>query len=119
MTKFNIVVLLYWVSLSSAATDLSCLGSEPFWSLNAKGKHIEFSDINDQTIAFELSATLASLNHTNRWIIQGDGSQADTITISLSKTEQCSDDMSDFTYEYDVAFVMGEKVFSGCCNRMK
>ncbi|WP_221075576.1 hypothetical protein [Agarivorans aestuarii] len=118
-TCLGLVVLSFMGVASSSATQLQCLGTEPFWGLDVEDGVIKYSDIDDNITMFELKEKLASINHTNRWIIQGADSKEGKITISLNKTEQCSDDMSDFAYEYDVTFVMGEKAFSGCCNRMK
>ncbi|WP_411993764.1 hypothetical protein [Agarivorans sp. DSG3-1] len=118
-------ILLTFFAFNAVAKDnlsiesLECLGAEPFWGLSVKGETIFYSDIDDQTTSFTLGKVIASVNHNNRWVIQGSGLNGEAVSITLAKTHQCSDDMSDFVYEYDVMFSVGDKyLYSGCCNRI-
>lgn len=99
---------------------LKCIGTEPFWSLDLKDSTVTFEDIDSIKTNFKLAKTEASRNHTNRWFITATGNKPEeSLSISLIKTNMCSDDMSDFNYEYDMTtLINGTQVFSGCCNRM-
>ena len=104
---------------------LKCIGTEPFWSLDLKGQDITLEDLDSARGSFKLSKAIASSNHTNRWFLTADGSKQkgskrkDSLSLALFKTNQCSDDMSDFSYEYDVIISTPDaQVLSGCCNRI-
>jgi len=99
---------------------LKCIGTEPFWSLDLKDSTITFEDIDSIKASFKLSKAEVSSNHTNRWFITAIGNKpGESLSMSLIKTKMCSDDMSDFNYEYDMTtLINGTQVLSGCCNRM-
>lgn len=99
---------------------LNCIGTEPFWSLDLKDSTITFEDLDSIKTNFTLSKAEVSSNHTNRWFITAIGKKSEeSLSISLIKTNMCSDDMSDFNYEYDMTTsINGTQVLSGCCNRM-
>jgi uncharacterized membrane protein len=101
-------------------SSLECVGTEPFWSLDLKGSVVIFEDLDSVHGEFELSKVITSSNHTNRWLLLARNSESSNMSIALNKTDQCSDDMSDFSYEYEVMIVTPEeKLFSGCCNRIR
>jgi len=99
---------------------LNCIGTEPFWSLDLKDSTVIFEDIDSIKTNFKLEKAEVSRNHTNRWFITATANKPEeSLSISLIKTNMCSDDMSDFNYEYDMTtLINGTQVFSGCCNRI-
>jgi len=99
---------------------LKCLGTEPFWSIDVKDNNLSMEDLNGTVKNFTLNAAIQSDNHNNRWFLKAnDNKDNSPVILALTKSDQCSDDMSDFNYEYDVtALIQGDKVLSGCCNRI-
>ena len=75
-------------------TLLSCLGTEPFWSLEIRSGIIILRDLDESETAFALSRVAASSNHTNRWMLEGTVQGRSKLAIALWKTDSCSDDMS-------------------------
>ena len=99
---------------------LNCLGSEPFWSLDVNRQKVTLEDLDSNQLNFQLITATTSSNHTNRWFLTAKNSKRDKLSIALIKTDRCSDDMSDFSYEYEVIMSTPEaEVLSGCCNRIK
>ena len=99
---------------------LKCLGSEPFWSLDVNQQKVTLEDLGSNQLNFQLTTATTSSNHTNRWFLTASNYKKDNLSIALIKTNQCSDDMSDFSYEYEVIISTPEaEVLSGCCNRIK
>lgn len=105
---------------TASFSTLKCLGSEPFWSLDVNRQKVTLEDLSSNQLSFQLTKATTSINHTNRWFLTANNSKKDNLSIALIKTNQCSDDMSDFNYEYEVIISTPEaEVLSGCCNRVK
>ncbi|WP_347330733.1 SH3 domain-containing protein [Marinimicrobium locisalis] len=102
--------------LASFSEPLKCLGTEPFWSLEAKDGEIVFSDMGETELDYATLNISQSQNHTNAWLFRfGDG--ASQGRMMLKQTEQCNDDMSDRLYDYEVGIELPEGRFlTGCCN---
>ncbi|RCU45698.1 hypothetical protein DU002_14660 [Corallincola holothuriorum] len=99
---------------------LKCLGTEPFWSLELKDRTIVLEDMDSVQGQFKLTKAITSSNHTNRWFLTATGADSASVSVALSKTNQCSDGMSDFSYEYEVMLLTPEQqLLSGCCNRIE
>jgi len=66
---------------------------------------------------YALSSDNSSINHTNRWMLQGSTRGTADLAITLWKTGSCSDDISERNYQYEIIYrAPGSSVFSGCCN---
>ena len=136
-SNFSLIMTLFTALIAATAcaedeteatakfNTLKCIGTEPFWSLDLKGQDITLEDLDSVRGSFKLSKAIASSNHTNRWFLTAVGSKrkdskrADSLSLALFKTNQCSDGMSDFSYEYDVTISTPDaQVLSGCCNRI-
>lgn len=131
--NFNLIATLFIALIAATAcaedgtkttakfNTLNCIGTEPFWSLDLKGSDIILEDLDSAQGNFKLTKATASSNHTNRWFLTAESAKrGDFLSIALSKTNQCSDGMSDFSYEYDVIISTPDsQVISGCCNRIK
>ncbi|MGF1727154.1 hypothetical protein [Photobacterium nomapromontoriensis] len=125
---FIVTSLSFLLSTTACAEDshntqfntLHCLGTEPFWSIDLQENDIRLEDLNMTEQHFKLTQVIMSSNHTNKWFLTAKSkNQNDLLTISLSKTGQCSDDMSDFNYEYEIIVSTPDAlVLSGCCNRI-
>ena len=118
-----LLIATAWADNTTSSTKfetLKCIGTEPFWSLDLKDSTVNFEDIDSTKTNFKLAKAEVSSNHTNRWFITATGNKPEeSLSMSLIKTNMCSDDMSDFNYEYDITTsINGTQVFSGCCNRM-
>lgn len=95
---------------------LKCLGTEPFWSLDAEGGEITFSDMEESESTYAALEINPSQNHTNAWLFRLAGGDKEG-RLMLTRTEQCTDDMSDRLYEDAVGFELPEGRFlTGCCN---
>ncbi|MGF1689173.1 hypothetical protein L4C36_21305 [Photobacterium japonica] len=103
-----------------ASPTLSCLGTEPFWGIDVKGKALIFSDLGGEQTLFNINFYSSSINHTNRWVMQAINKDAEQpISLALYETGECTDDMSDFRYQHEVIVTMPDHaVYSGCCNRL-
>ena len=104
-------------SATKEFTTLTCLGTEPFWSLDVESVKITTRDIDENETTYALSSVSPSNNHTNRWMLQGTAQSANELNIALWKTNSCSDDMSERSYQYEIIYnTPDDGVFSGCCN---
>jgi len=106
-----------------ALEKLTCNGSEPDWFLlfDPIKKTIEFESISLEKRFFNSQEIKRSKNNTNKWFVNAkSNSNSDKLIISLIETNQCSDDMSDFTYKYAINIDRENNgVYSGCCNRIE
>lgn len=107
-------------STTAEFTTLNCLGTEPFWSLDVKSGKVVLRDIDESETYYALSGVNSSINHTNRWMLQGAARGTTDLIIALWKTGSCSDDMSERNYQYEIMCSTPDgNVFSGCCNVIK
>lgn len=116
--------LVGWVSkhyvepaqLAEFDDPLKCLGTEPFWSLDTAGGEVTFSDMGEAEDRYAVLEINGSQNHTNAWLFRlTDGDSEGR--LMLTRTEQCTDDMSDRLYEYTIGVELPEGRFlTGCCN---
>lgn len=102
--------------LASFAEPLKCLGTEPFWSLDSSNGQTAFSSMGDKASTYAIVNISQSQNQTNAWLFHfTDG--ANQRRIVLKKTGQCSDNMSDRLYDYELGFELPEgRYLTGCCN---
>jgi len=107
----------YWLDLEQ---NLSCSGTEPFWSLSQGSNHV-FFDLNGQETAYSLRAMGRSANNIGRAGFTAVTSAVDRSTISgFIAAQSCSDGMSDRQYGISIDLMLqksiGLKMLSGCCS---
>lgn len=100
--------------------DLFCVFTEPFYSVDIKDGELFLRDMSEKTIPFIVTSIDQSLNHTNTWVLTAKSKNNDNAVLFIQETNSCTDDMSDFTYKYNVVFhYKKEKItLSGCGNRI-
>lgn len=96
---------------------LNCIGTEPFWNLKVDTR-IRFKRMAEPYSTLSGSEAVLSGNHTNVWSLEAWSSGGERAVLFLRETGQCSDDMSDFRYRYEVFVRIGGEAYSGCCNRL-
>ena len=96
---------------------LHCIGTEPFWSLKVDSR-VRFARMAEPYTILSGSRATPSSNHTNVWSLEARGVGSERALLFLRRTDQCSDDMSDFRYRYEVFVRISGDVYSGCCNRL-
>jgi len=110
-------------SQAQALEKLTCNGSEPDWFLlfDPSDKTLEFESISIKKQFFNSQEIKQSKNNTNKWFVNAkSNSSKEELRFSLIETNQCSDDMSDFTYKYAINIDRENNgVYSGCCNRIE
>jgi uncharacterized membrane protein len=101
---------------------LSCGGTEPFWSLRLGSDEAVFETPGveaPEREEYRVLATAAGRNRARQWAYYlGPGSPATRIAL-VTRTEACSDGMSDFTYPYELVLVdvdPGDGPLQGCCS---
>lgn len=96
-------------------TELSCFGTEPFWSLHlTQNQSAEFQNPDTGTVVFSIGTLTASSGQTGRY-----ATRLDNAGFAVIRREFCSDGMSDRSYglSVDVGLSSPELVmFSGCCS---
>lgn len=102
--------------LAHSLEPLSCLGTEPFWSLAIDEGQADYESFEGKTRSLALTRVRQSTNHSNQWLLAlKNGS--DRGTAFLMRTGQCSDDMSDRSYPYQLSIELPDGSFlSGCCS---
>ena len=101
---------------------LSCAGTEPFWSLRIGPGEAVFdaplADVSSKWTDRVLSAT-GGQNRPRQWAYHlGPEDHARRVAI-VTRTNACSDGMSDWTYPFDLILVdvdAGSAPLQGCCN---
>jgi uncharacterized membrane protein len=110
---------------------LTCVGTEPFWSLALGGETAVYETPDRSGAAAERYAVLASVagrTVRRQWAFHlapepSDAAPAATTTriAVVSRTDRCSDGMSDWTYPYDAMLLdldPGSGPLQGCCSLM-
>lgn len=90
---------------SGLPVGLGCSGTEPFWSLDL------------------LKLGAISIDGASQPILQSGVSRNSSIayffstpdSVGVLRAQQCSDSMSDRTYGWQIDFVSGQGLYSGCC----
>lgn len=97
---------------------ISCYGTEPFWSLAYDGNNaLHYSDINGTDRLMRVQSILRAAGRLDRHaLIAG---SADGLVTAVYARAQCSDGMSDRAYGFTVDAVLrepdGHVLVSGCC----
>ena len=94
----------------------SCVGTEPFWSLQREGDAIAFST-PDSASGYMITARSGSANRRDRFHIIAEGAVG--TAVAILRTEACSDGMSDRAFGISVDLLLGigpeARQLSGCC----
>lgn len=101
---------------------LECLGTEPFWALQIDPSGLgTFESMDKQGIPFLVEAKENAQGRTDLWHLSFAASTSGKLmTAFLSASGNCSDDMSDHRYKYEVFLSKSPLgVLKGCCNRIE
>ncbi len=93
---------------------LRCSGTEPYWRLSLKDGLLTHDFVNWQS-PYALTKVLESVNHNNQWWLKGERSSLPELNIMLKKSLQCSDDMSEQVFAYELSLSIDDSAYSGCC----
>ncbi len=110
---------------ATAAQELECLGTEPFFGLKI--------DFENQEMSYAAPGEAKALISSIRTISQAQGMKSDMVTVIQSKNSEttatliekriagaaCNDGMSDREYVYHLVLNLPNKVLYGCCNVRK
>ncbi|CCN84397.1 hypothetical protein VIBNISFn27_960001 [Vibrio nigripulchritudo SFn27] len=128
--KILIATILFFSSFLSAeektefellsVDSLMCIGTEPFWSLDVEQDKATFEDLDENKVFFQVDKVIQSLNHTNRWFVTLKSKATDRPNfMTVHRTGECSDDMSDNQYEFEMMLLTEDSIsYSGCCNKL-
>lgn len=122
MPRFTFSFFLFIASFNVNAQidnfNLKCFGTEPFWNLEISKENIKFGLYDELKLKEKISVLETSANHTNRWFIKSFKEDSNSY-INLESSNNCSDDMSDRVYLYNVSFFnQSEGYFTGCCTNL-
>lgn len=94
--------------------DFWCLGNEPFWSVEISGgEHlIRYTDLGTES-AYSYAYTEPVIEGNRYTYVVPEESGQPPLRIVVTE-ENCSDGMSDRTYDYSVRVEAGERQLSGC-----
>ncbi len=100
-------------------SQLKCGGTEPFWSLVLTPGNGAYHPIDGADRSFALTSSVRLSGIADFWSIEGhDEASKQAVSLTLQKTDQCSDGMSDFIYDYEIALSQGsQRTLWGCCGR--
>lgn len=103
------------------AAELECNGTEPFWMLSLTPGRGEYHPMEGEDRTFTLSSPRHAAGRTDVWTLHGsDNSTGRPVVITLHRTGQCSDGMSDFDYDYEIILApLGPQPLAGCCGRQQ
>ncbi len=103
------------------ALELECNGTEPFWMLSLTPGRGEYHPMDGEDRTFTLSPPRRAAGRTDLWTLQGYDDATDRpVVITLRRTGQCSDGMSDFDYDYEIILAPeGRQPLAGCCGRQQ
>lgn len=98
---------------------LTCFGTEPHWKLTRDAQSILFNKYSNPKDTFTVNKIQKSKKQSNQWkIIAGHNSKNTPMTLALTETKQCSDDMSSFIYRYKITISVDDMNLTGCCNKI-
>ncbi|MDZ7959937.1 MAG: hypothetical protein RMY34_18980 [Aulosira sp. DedQUE10] len=93
-------------------------GTEPFWSLavSKRGIVYSFQDAPIQTFPYvtPLKAMGRPANLLRVYRLKG----RDNNILIIKQVNACSDGMSDKNYSYSAIFILGNRVFDGCADKI-
>lgn len=116
----------------------ACSGTEPFWSIELGADEATFTNPSaakgKNVSRFDVTQRRPARGRTNIEVLslQGRGSKPLQSMAVLIRNDTCSDDMSDFTYPYEVILSVGDDagsdadtgtgtgdVWHGCCSLVR
>lgn len=114
--KKLIVLTLALVSMNSFAgvNDYQCVGTEPFFSVSITGKSLLFNDtVKTSKLTVDAPLNAAGMSEGNITVFKN---KKTDINVTVVRGE-CSDGMSDNTYDFHMVFTKGSTVLYGCCTQ--
>lgn len=103
------------------ATQLECVGTEPFWAMSLTPGRGNFQPMDGQAREFMFLPPVRAAGRTDIWTMHGhEETGSKSVVVTLHQTGQCSDGMSDFGYDYEIILATdGEHPLAGCCGRQE
>lgn len=103
---------------SDATRAVSCVGTEPFWSLKITPQKLSFDRLGFGTMTIANGGPRAAEGQMIESLalyqgrLQEDSRRFMNVIIS---PRSCSDGMSDTDYPFEVLVLSGSSLFRGCC----
>lgn len=112
--KKLIAVLALTLSVSTMASEFSCVGTEPFWSLKITETQMSLDMMDGvQTEAVQSKTQAAGTAEDYAFVVTSASGSATVVRA------ECNDGMSDNIYSHHVVLKSGSVVLAGCCNQVK
>lgn len=98
---------------------LTCIGTEPFWSMELHKEKLILSNPMDEKREYKVKKFQQSMNNTNQWFVEAEKSTGEKVTFYLIEAS-CSDDMSDSKYKFKILIhdTKNDQTINGCCNKI-
>lgn len=111
--KLTLATLIAFTSLSSFASTLKCVGTEPFWGAEITDKVVRYSDPVNENMSLKILSKKNAIGFA-----EGAAFVVKTKYASAAVTMgECSDGMSDEVYSHTIVLEMNGNVLAGCCNK--
>jgi uncharacterized membrane protein len=119
MKNFALSALIFLIS-APAWANISCTGTEPFWSLQIQPNGISYTDpLNLDRVEYVPVEARGAMGTSPDYVRVYQTRTADRaarpMTVVMTKNDQCSDGMSEEAYSYQVTVVLEDAVLTGCC----
>jgi len=97
---------------------LACSGTEPFWALQLDNSLGDFDSLAEGKSTIDFHTARSAHGVPIIWSLKGSTGPAHSPVFALlEETNQCSDGMSDLTYQYSIRIDIEDGPFyAGCCN---
>ncbi len=97
---------------------LVCSGTEPFWALQLDNRSGDFDSLAEGKSVIDFQTSRSAHGVPIIWSLKGSTGPAHSPVFALlEETNQCSDGMSDLTYQYSIRIDIEDGPFyAGCCN---
>lgn len=92
------------------AVGVDALGTEPFWSVKVRGGQMTVSRLGHADVVVDGASANQAVEQTS-W--NGRAPDGRDVSLMVWKSD-CSDGMSDRTYAYEAAVVIGAETLKGC-----
>jgi len=109
------LILLILPTIGLASKALYCSGTEPFWGLSITKSKFIFDRENKKTHIKAVTPRTSANRPLDYLRVYRTKTNDNRLVIIAIRKTNCSDDMSDHTYKYNVLYIMGKKIYDGCC----
>lgn len=105
-------------SAASKIPELTCFGTEPFWSINADSRSLIYENLGDEKLRIFSDVKIKnSLGSAENYAFQVTAEDEDNDILKLNVLKvSCNDGMSDETYTYTSMVEVEGELLTGCCN---